>query len=230
MLDNEIVTLWENCIKMHDEGKKFGVNNDTVVISIGVAKETAKLLERMKLNIEDYAETITDLEMRLKESNAEIELKTMDIESLTSERDALQEMVEEQKAEIERLQDIIISNDEERLSYSATMMKKEQELMHAERIRGLEAEIERLQNAYKQCAWERDVFSESLEEAHSDIKEHFVTFKIEQVEELKKAKSEARKDFAERLKKCETKVFGSQCRIIPLYCIDNLLKEMEGEE
>ncbi len=37
---------------------------------------------------------------------AEIELKTMDVESLTSERDALQEMVAEQKAKVEKLEKI----------------------------------------------------------------------------------------------------------------------------
>lgn len=37
--------------------------------------------------------------------DAKIELLTMDVNSLTSERDALQEMVKEQKAEIERLKE-----------------------------------------------------------------------------------------------------------------------------
>jgi cell division septum initiation protein DivIVA len=45
-------------------------------------------------------------------------------------------------------------------------------------IADLTTEVERLKNAYKQCAWERDAF----------------------LEELKTAKSEAIKDFAERLK------------------------------
>lgn len=39
----------------------------------------------------------------IKRLQGENENKTMDIESLTSERDALQEMVEEQKAEVEKL-------------------------------------------------------------------------------------------------------------------------------
>ena len=54
---------------------------------------------------------------------------------------------------------------------------------------------------------------------------------IERLQKMKQLiKTEVIKEFAERLKKCETKVFGSQCRIIPLYCIDNLAKEMEGED
>ena len=40
---------------------------------------------------------------RIGRQQAEIELKTMDIESLTNERNALEEMVKEQQAEIERL-------------------------------------------------------------------------------------------------------------------------------
>lgn len=48
----------------------------------------------------------TDLLELINRLKAEIELKTMDIESLTNERKALEEMVAEQKAEIEKLRKI----------------------------------------------------------------------------------------------------------------------------
>ena len=70
------------------------------------------------------------------------------------------------------------------------------------------AEIERLQNAYKQCAWERDIF----------------------LDELKTAKSEAIKDFAERLKE-EATVDDDSTWWVANIDIDNLVKEMtEGKE
>lgn len=49
------------------------------------------------------------------------------------------------KAEIERLECSIISQDEEKLSYVAMLIKEEQERIRLEQIRRLEAEIERLQ-------------------------------------------------------------------------------------
>lgn len=79
-------------------------------------------------------------------------------------------------------------------------------------IKRQRAEIERLQNAYKQCAWERDTF----------------------LEELKTAKSEARKEFAERLKEKAEFLKDDDDYIGYAECvrtchIDNLLKEMDGE-
>ena len=68
------------------------------------------------------------------------------------------------------------------------------------------AEIERLQNAYKQCAWERDIF----------------------LDELKTAKSEAIKEFAERLKE-EATVDDDSTWWVANIDIDNLVKEMVGE-
>ena len=65
------------------------------------------------------------------------------------------------------------------------------------------AEIERLQNAYKQCAWERDIF----------------------LDELKTAKSEAIKEFAERLKE-EATVDDDSTWWVANIDIDNLVKEM----
>lgn len=70
-----------------------------------------------------------------------------------------------------------------------------------------QAEIERLQNAYKQCAWERDTF----------------------LEELKTAKSEARKEFAERLKEMSEHFELEKENFVSEEDIENLLKEMEGE-
>ena len=111
---------------------------------------------------------------------------------------------EKQQVEIERLQDIIISNAEERLSSSAIMMKKEKELMHAEHISGLEAEIERLKknlNDVSKC-------------------------NINLMYRMDKAKSEVRKEFWEKLKQ---KKYGGTYPYVLITEGDNLLKEMEGK-
>ena len=80
-------------------------------------------------------------------------------------------------------------------------------------IKRQKAEIERLQNAYKQCAWERDTF----------------------LEQLKTAKSEAIKEFAEKFKKKAGSIVTS-CQGYEIYetkkyqisavDYDNLVKEM----
>ena len=48
---------------------------------------------------------------------------------------------------------------------------------------------------------EVEKLKKNLVEAHIDIKEHFETFKMEQEEEIKNAKSEAYKEFAKRFEK-----------------------------
>ena len=95
------------------------------------------------------------------------------------------------------------------------------------------AEIKRLENAYKQCAWERDIFAEDYrEEIRKDIS-------ILQVD-INKVKSETRKEFAEELKTriknalfCFYNIrFKNQQELLRIIVakIDNLLKEMEQEE
>ena len=149
-----------------------------------------------------YRETV-DLINRQK---AEIKQKDTEIGILIRKKETLRDELAEKQAEIERLQDIIISNDEERLSSSAIMMKKEQELMHAERISGLEAEIERLQKQLK----------EGIDLSDSVVKIF---------------KSEARKEFAERLKEYgyvpQLSLTGEA--VVDVEDIDNLLEEMESE-
>jgi len=81
------------------------------------------------------------------------------------------------------------------------------------------AEIKRLKNAYKQCAWERDILAEDYrEEIRKDIS-------ILQVD-INKVKSKARKEFWDRLKKeAITKYDWND--YIEMECGDNLLKAME---
>jgi archaellum component FlaC len=55
-------------------------------------------------------------------------------------------------------------------------------------------EIERLKKAYKQCAWERDVFAEDMKE---EIKKDCSYLALD----IKTIKAEAIKEFAERLRK-----------------------------
>ena len=73
-----------------------------------------------------------------------------------------------------------------------------------------QAEIERLQNAYKQCAWERDTF----------------------LEELKTAKSEARKELAERLINMLTpaRLGEYNYEIITRQGICHIVREMESKQ
>lgn len=91
-------------------------------------------------------------------------------------------------------------------------------------INRLQAENERLKNAYKQCAWERDTFEQ----------------------ELKTAKAEAYKECIEKVSNIITEIYNKHIfgdndleaeekdAIINFsddvtYAIDNLLKELVGE-
>ena len=60
------------------------------------------------------------------------------------------DLINRQKAEIQRLKGLIISNDEKHLSYVATVIKEERELIQLERIRRLEAEIEEKSNKLRE--------------------------------------------------------------------------------
>lgn len=57
----------------------------------------------------------------------------------------------------------------------------------------LKAEVKRLQNAYKQCAWERDIFAEDMKE---EIKKDCSYLMLD----IKTIKAEAYKEFAEEYK------------------------------
>lgn len=179
MTDNEIMDIWDSykrILKIHKDNVG-GTDERELVISQGVADGTYELLNRQK---------------------ADLEIKTMDINSLTSERDALQEMVEEQKAEIERLK-----CETSQLRFHLMVM-------------------EETANLYKQ---NHDVLGKVLkfQKAENEI-----------------AKSEARKEFAERVYRficnwrnwniLKTKwLFNGECEWLKAK-LDNLLKEMEGEE
>lgn len=85
-----------------------------------------------------------------------------------------------------------------------------------------QAEIERLKNSYKQCAYERDVF----------LRENPVEMALlidEQAEKLKTIKTEAIKEFADRLKE---KIGDSHFQNYGLAILEihDLVKEMVGEE
>jgi chromosome segregation ATPase len=128
------------------------------------------------LQTENGVISIGDILDLINRKDAKVELLTMDVNSLTSERDALQEMVVEQKAEIERLNNELVSADEV--------------------IGFREAEIERLKD--KIFVLENDLEkAENLNDAFGndvDIKLNHI-YALE--EKLAKAKSEAYKEFAE---------------------------------
>ena len=121
------------------------------------------------------------------------------------------DLINRQKAEIERLKDLIINNDEENLSYVAMAIKEERELIQIEHTRILEAEIERLENKLFDA-----------KEGGSFYKANFMA----KCEEINSVKSEAIKEFAERLKEC-----SEFCnKVVFVDTIDNLVKEMVGEQ
>ena len=87
-------------------------------------------------------------------------------------------------------------------------------------INRLQTENERLKNAYKQVAWERDIFAEDMKE---EIKKDCSYLMLD----IKTIKAEAYKEFAERLKQ----VFWSkaECDFLIRGIVDNLLKELVGD-
>ena len=84
----------------------------------------------------------------------------------------------------------------------------------------LKAEVERLKNAYKQCAWERDIFAEDMKE---EIKKDCSYLMLD----IKTIKAEAYKEFAERLKNEFPKMLNRSESAFS-YLIDNLLNELVG--
>ena len=92
-------------------------------------------------------------------------------------------------------------------------------------INRLQAENERLKNAYKQCAWERDIFAEDMTQ---EIKKDCSFLMLD----IKTIKTEAYKEFAERLKEKKS-VYNADdfywIKYIPERAVDNLLKELVGE-
>ena len=92
------------------------------------------------------------------------------------------------------------------------------EIINAENV-SLKAEVERLKNAYKQCAWERDIFAEDMTQ---EIKKDCSYLMLD----IKTIKAEAYKEFAEWLKKIAIDV-GSVTMEIE---VDNLLNELVGDD
>ena len=107
------------------------------------------------------------------------------------------DLINRQKAEIESLKDLIIRNDEKHLSYTARLFKEERERIQIERTRRLEAEIDRLNFG-----------------------------NLQMVASIKRLKSEAIKEFAERLKKAKQYSLERHENIVPVAVIDWIVKEM----
>ena len=116
-------------------------------------------------------------------------------------------------AEIERLKEIIEYKD---ICIEACKNIKSE---------AAKAEVERLKNAYKQCAWERDIFAEDMTQ---EIKKDCSFLMLD----IKTIKTEAYKEFAERLKEKKS-VYNADdfywIKYIPERAVDNLLKELVGE-
>ncbi len=90
-------------------------------------------------------------------------------------------------------------------------------------INRLQAENERLKNAYKQCAWERDIFAEDMKE---EIKKDCSYLMLD----IKTIKAEAYKECIEKVKA----LFPSDNEPYQYWEIhegaDNILKELVGED
>lgn len=92
------------------------------------------------------------------------------------------------------------------------------------------AEVERLKNAYKQCAWERDIFAEDMKE---EIKKDCSYLMLD----IKTIKAEVYKECIEKVKETSNKTelvcSGALVRTdytITKKTLDNLLKEFERKE
>lgn len=91
-------------------GKNFNAGYCVEELLRIIVEELLRIIKEQKSEIISRTEEYNDmLEQRNKVEEA-LEVMTMDVNSLTSERDALNEMVAEQKAEIERLQCSAIRN------------------------------------------------------------------------------------------------------------------------
>ena len=91
----------------------------------------------------------------------------------------------------------------------------------------LKAEIERLTNAYKQCAWERDIFAEDIKQ---EIKKDCSYLMLD----IKNIKAEAYKEFTEKLNEFMHKKFKAldeyEFEYITERDINNLAKELVGDD
>ena len=88
------------------------------------------------------------------------------------------------------------------------------------------AEIERLKNAYKQCAWERDIFSE--EHKFCNLLGNTLVFSknLKDYNDMRKGlKAEAIKEFAERLKEKSYEIYGTY-EVVDVSDIDSLVEIM----
>lgn len=116
--------------------------------------------------------------------------------------DAL-DLINRQKAEIEKAWDLLKKKSDENIEIQMLCDKQK-------------AEIESLRKAYKQCAWERDVFLEDFNRLDAN-----------------KITANAIKEFAERLedKRIILAYGGREYIVVTEDDINNLLKEMtEGEK
>lgn len=99
MTDNEIIRVLNHIVGLYakDLTTICGIR---LVTLLGYALD---LINRQKAEIINRTEEYNDMLHQRNKVEEALELKTMDVNSLESERDALQEMVKEQKAEVERL-------------------------------------------------------------------------------------------------------------------------------
>ena len=105
MTDEQIVKALECCSELKRFCDECTYNNKTVeYCDTDLCKDAVALINRQKAEILAKTEEYNDMLDQRNKLEEALELKIMDVISLTSARDALLEMVKEQKAEIERLE------------------------------------------------------------------------------------------------------------------------------
>lgn len=151
------------------------------------------------------------------------------------------ELINRKDAEIEQLRDLVIEGGREQDSLSAEIERLKLESVQSQNTRinelelkllsseGLcnkqEREIEQLRQAIAANNKELDRWSEIVCEKNEEIN---ILYK-DALEEIKTAKSEAIKEFAERLKTYKMQPFNYDRYLVPLVAIDEVAKEMTGQ-
>ena len=95
-----------------------------------------------------------------------------------------------------------------------------------EKLKTAKAENERLKNAYKQCAWERDIFAEDMTQ---EIKKDCSYLMLD----IKTIKAEAYKKFAKRSKEkayTYSDITGYQSTVVDVNEIDGVYEKLVGDK
>lgn len=159
-----------------------------------INRQEVRIHQQEKIIMEIQNANLIDLKATIGNYKAENESLKEKNSNLTSDLTSLQNDLISAKAEIEqyKIDKKEYIKDYEELENNLKCAEEEQKFEH-QRVINLQAEVERLQNAYKQCAWERDIFAEDMTQ---EIKKDCSYLMLD----IKTIKAEAYKEFAEEYK------------------------------